>query len=484
MAEFAGEGLAFDDVMLVPRYSDVLPREVNTSTKLTRRITLSLPLVSAAMDTVTESRLATALAQEGGIGIIHRNMSIEEQAREVEKVKRSAHGVIPDPVTLSPKQTVAEAKRIMQEQGITGLPVVESDGKLVGIITQRDLRFLDNLDVAVEKVMTKEKLVTAPPNTTLEEAKRILQKNKVEKLLLIDEKQRLRGLITIKDIDKMEAYPKAVRDEQGRLRVGAAVGPHDYERAEALVAAGCDVLVVDTAHGHTKNVLETVRELKKRLDVDVIAGNVATEEGAEALIEAGVDAVKVGVGPGSICTTRLVAGVGVPQLSAIVECAKAAHRRGVPLIADGGIRNSGDVVKALAAGASSVMVGNLFASTDESPGQVVVYEGRRFKVYRGMGSLDAMLKGAASRYRQEGLPPSKLVPEGIEGLVPLRGSLSEVVNQLVGGLRSGMGYLGAATIEELWEKARFVRITPAGQRESRPHDIVITKGFFGADTSE
>jgi len=483
VAEIAGEGLAFDDVLLVPRFSEILPREADTSTHLTRRIRLSVPLVSAAMDTVTESRLATALAQEGGIGIIHRNMSIEEQANEVEKVKRSAHGVIPDPVTLSPKQSVAEAKRIMQEQGITGLPVVEPNGKLVGIITQRDLRFLDDLDVAVERVMTKKNLVTAPPDTTLEAAKRILQQNKVEKLLLVDGSGRLRGLITIKDIDKMEAYPEAARDEQGRLRVGAAVGPHDYERAEALVEAGVDVLVVDTAHGHTKNVVETVRELKRRLDVDVVAGNVATREGAEALIEAGADAVKVGVGPGSVCTTRVVAGVGVPQLTAVMECAVAAQKARIPLIADGGIRNSGDVVKALAAGASSVMVGNLFASTDESPGQVVMYEGRRFKVYRGMGSVDAMLKGAASRYAQQGIPPTKLVPEGIEGLVPLRGPLSEVVAQLVGGLRSGMGYLGASSISELWKRARFVRITPAGQRESRPHDVVVTKGFFGADIS-
>lgn len=477
------EAFAFDDVLLVPCYSEVLPRDVEISTNLTRNIRLSLPILSAAMDTVTESRLATALAQEGGIGIIHRNMSIEEQAQEVEKVKRSAHGVIPDPVTLSPNQTVAEAKRIMQEQGITGLPVVASDGKLVGIITQRDLRFLDDLDVAVEKVMTKRNLITAPPDTNLEAAKKILQANKVEKLLLVDENGKLCGLITIKDIDKMEAYPKAVRDDHGRLRVGAAIGPEDYERAEALVEAGCDVLVVDTAHGHTKNVLETVRELKRRFDVDVVAGNVATADGAEALIRSGADAVKVGVGPGSVCTTRVVAGVGVPQLTAIAECATVAQKEGVPVIADGGIRNSGDVVKALAAGASSVMLGNLFASTDESPGQVVMYEGRRFKVYRGMGSLDAMLKGSASRYAQQGLPPSKLVPEGIEGLVPLRGPLSEVVAQIVGGLRSGMGYIGAANLNELWQKAKFVRITAAGQRESRPHDIVLTKGFFGVDTS-
>ncbi len=483
MAEFLGEALAFDDVILVPRHSEILPREADVSTTLSRNIRLSIPLVSAAMDTVTEAALATALAQEGGIGIIHKNLSVEEQAREVEKVKRSAHGVISDPVTLSPDQTIRDAKRIMQQQNITGLPVVEPDGRLVGIITQRDLRFFDVLDAKVSEVMTKGKLVKASPATTLEEAKRILQKNKVEKLLLVGDDGRLCGLITIKDIDKMEAYPHAARDGHGRLRVGAAVGPFEFDRVDALVAKGCDVIVVDTAHGHSRNVIETVREIKKRTAVEVIAGNVATGEGVRALAEAGADGVKVGVGPGSVCTTRVVAGVGVPQFTAVMECAREAEKHGIPIIADGGVRNSGDVVKALAAGASSVMLGNLFASCDESPAQVVIYEGRRFKVYRGMGSVDAMLKGASSRYAQEGLPASKMVPEGIEGFVPLRGPVSELVTQLAGGVRSGMGYTGAADLVELRRRAVFLRVTPAGQRESRPHDVVVTKGFFSSETS-
>jgi len=476
MAGFVTEGLTFDDVSLLPSYSEVLPKDVDTRTRLTRRITLSVPFVSAAMDTVTESRLATALAQEGGIGIIHKNLTVEEQTAEVERVKRSAHGVIFDPITLSPSQTIREAKQIMKQHHISGLPIIESDGRLVGIITKRDLRFLEDSDVEVSEVMTKKSLVTAPPDTTIDEARKILHKRRVEKLLLVDEEGKLRGLITKKDIDKMAAYPQACRGEKGRLRVGAAVGPFEFERVEALIEKGCDVIVIDTAHGHTKNVIETVRQMKKRYDVDVIAGNVATEEGVRALVDAGADAVKVGVGPGSACTTRIVAGVGVPQLSAVMTCAAEAKRHDVPLIADGGIRHPGDIVKALAAGADSVMLGNLLAGTDESPAQVVIYEGRRLKVYRGMGSLDAMLRGSASRYGQEGVTPSKLVPEGIEGLVPLRGTLSDVVAELVGGLRSGMGYCGARTIEDLHRKATFVRLTPAAQRESAPHNIIITKG--------
>ncbi|MCX7702599.1 MAG: IMP dehydrogenase, partial [Planctomycetota bacterium] len=450
MAKFAApDGLTFDDVSLLPQYSEVLPKDVDTSVQLTPSIRLSIPLISAAMDTVTESRLATALAQEGGIGIIHKNLSVEQQAAEVERVKRSVHGVIFDPITLLPDRTVRDAKRIMQEHQISGLPVVSRSGRLVGIITRRDLRFLEDSDLKVSMVMTKRQLVTAPPDTTIEEARKILHSRRVEKLLLVDKDGKLRGLITMRDINNIEAYPYACRDSAGRLRVGAAVGPFEFDRAEELVSKGCDLLVIDTAHGHTKNVIETVKQLKTRLKVEVVAGNVATEEGVEALAEAGADAVKVGVGPGSACTTRIVAGVGAPQLSAVFNCALYARKRKISLIADGGIRYSGDIVKALAAGAHAVMLGNLFASTDESPGQIVIYEGRRFKTYRGMGSLDAMLRGSASRYGKEGIPPSKLVAEGIEGLVPLRGSLSELVSQLVGGLRSGMGYCGAKNLEEL-----------------------------------
>lgn len=476
MVRIVPEGLTFDDVSLLPNYSEVLPKDVDTHTKLTQRITLSVPFVSAAMDTVTGSRLATALAQEGGIGIIHRNSPVEEQAVEVERVKRSAHGVIFDPITLSPKQTIREAKQIMRHHRISGLPIVESDGGLVGIITKRDLRFLEDSDVQVSEVMTKKNLVTAPPDTTIGEAREILHRRRVEKLLLVDDTGKLCGLITKKDIDKMAAYPQACRGEKGRLRVGAAIGPFEFERAEALLEKGCDVLVIDTAHGYTKNVIRTLKELKKRYDVDVIAGNVVTEEGVRALIDVGADAVKVGVGPGSACTTRIVAGVGMPQLSAIIECAAEAKRHNIPLIADGGIRHPGDIVKALAAGANAVMLGNLFAGTDESLAQVVIYEGRRLKAYRGMGSLDAMMSGSASRYGQETVAPSKLIPEGIEGLVPLRGTLSEVVAELVGGLRSGMGYCGAETIEELHQKAIFIRLSTAAQRESAPHDIIVTKG--------
>jgi len=476
MARFAQEGLTFDDVSLQPCYSEVLPKDADTSVQLTPSIRLSIPLVSAAMDTVTESRLATALAQEGGIGIIHKNLSIEQQAAEVEHVKRSVHGVILDPITLLPDRSIRDAKRIMQEHQISGLPVVNRRGKLVGIITRRDLRFLEDSDVKVSDVMTKRHLVTAPPNTTIEEARKILHCRRVEKLLLVDKDGTLRGLITMKDINNMEAYPQACRDGAGRLRVGAAIGPFELERAEALVSKGCDLLVIDTAHGHTKNVIETVKQLKAKLNVDVVAGNVATEEGVKALADAGADIVKVGVGPGSACTTRIVTGVGTPQLSTLFECASYARKRGIKIIADGGIRCSGDIVKALAAGAHAVMLGNLLASTDESPGMVVIYEGRRFKTYRGMGSLEAMMRGSASRYGKEGIPPSKLVPEGVEGLVPLRGSLSELVTQLIGGLRSGMGYCGAKDLEELHQKAVFVKLTTASQRESLPHDIIITKG--------
>ncbi len=468
-------GVTYDDLLLIPDWSEVLPSQIDTSARLTRRISLRIPLLSAAMDTVTESRLAIALAKEGGIGVIHKNCSAEIQAREVDKVKRSAHGVITDPVTLPPTATVRTARELMAAHNISGVPVVEGR-KVVGILTKRDLRFQTEEDVPITRLMTASPLITASPETTLEEAKDILHRHKVEKLLLVDSSLQLRGMITIRDINLQERFPQACKDERGRLRVGAAVGVNDLARVEALVAAGADLIVVDTAHGHSKNVVETVREIKRRFDVDVVAGNVATAAGTRALIDAGADGVKVGIGPGSICTTRIVAGVGVPQATAVVECAKEAARSGIPIIADGGIKYSGDITKALALGASTVMLGSLLAGTDESPGEMVILKGRAYKEVRGMGSLGAMVKGSRDRYGQQDVRDAqKLVPEGIEGRVPYKGPLGSFVYQLVGGLRSGMGYVGASTVAELQAKARFVRVSAAGLRESHPHDVEITK---------
>ncbi|MGQ9776137.1 MAG: IMP dehydrogenase [Thermodesulfobacteriota bacterium] len=472
------EYLTFDDVLILPGYSEVLPKDVDVSTQLTQEIRLNIPLVSAAMDTVTEARTAIALAQEGGIGIIHRNLSISDQALEVDKVKKSESGMILNPITMNPDQKIYEALEIMKRYRISGVPITK-DGKLVGILTNRDLRFEKRLDEKISTVMTKENLITAPVGITLEESKEILHKNRIEKLLVVDEHNNLKGLITIKDIEKMRKYPNSCKDSLGRLRVGAAVGTgKDREaRVEALVKAGVDVLVVDTAHGHSKDVLEAVLDIKENYpDIQVIAGNVATREGVLALIKAGADGVKVGVGPGSICTTRIIAGVGVPQLSAIMETAEVSKKYGVPIIADGGIKFSGDITKAIAAGAHSVMIGNLFAGTDETPGEIVLYQGRSYKVYRGMGSIEAMKEGSKDRYFQEEVESeSKLVPEGIEGRVPYRGSLSFCVQQLIGGLKAGMGYVGAKNILELQEKARFIRITSSGLKESHVHDVIITK---------
>jgi len=470
------EGLTFDDVLLLPAKSAVLPTQVDTRTKFTRNILLNIPIVSAAMDTVTESRLAIALAQQGGLGIMHRTMSIAQQATEIDKVKRSESGMIVDPVTIPPDSRIADALEIMKRYKISGVPVTRN-GKLVGILTNRDLRFESRFDLPVEEVMTKENLVTVPVGTTLDDAEEILHRNRVEKLLVVDDDFNLKGLITVKDIQKRIKYPNAAKDEQGRLRVGAAVGATgDFlERAQELVNNKVDVIVVDTAHGHSSRVLEAVRVLKAKLpEVDLVAGNVATAEGACDLIQLGVDGVKVGIGPGSICTTRVVTGAGVPQITAIGECARVARQAGVPIIADGGIKFSGDVTKAIAAGASSVMIGSLFAGTEESPGETILYQGRTFKSYRGMGSIAAMAAGSGDRYAQEG-EVSKLVPEGIEGRVPYKGVLAEMVTQLVGGVRSGMGYCGCPTIEELQQRARFIRITSAGLRESHVHDVIITK---------
>ncbi len=472
--------LTFDDVLLLPNRSSVLPKDVDVSTWLTKNIKINIPLVSAAMDTVTEAELAIALARQGGIGIIHKNMSIEEQAREVDKVKRSESGMIVHPITMRPWQKIGEALEVMARYKISGVPVTLEDGTLVGILTNRDLRFETDMEKRIDELMTKENLITVKEGITLEEAKKLLHKYRIEKLLVVDDDFKLKGLITIKDIEKIRKYPNACKDEIGRLRVGAAVGvgSDTIERVAELVNAGVDVICVDTAHGHSELVLETVRLIKKRFpEKDVIAGNVATPDGAEDLIKAGADAVKVGVGPGSICTTRVVAGVGVPQLTAIMWCAKVAKRYGVPVIADGGIKYSGDITKAIAAGADSVMIGNLFAGTKESPGEVVLYQGRSYKVYRGMGSIDAMKKGSKDRYFRDEfeLDTKKLVPEGIEVRVPYRGPLADMVFQLVGGLRAGMGYCGAASVAELQKKARFVRITNAGLRESHVHDVIITK---------
>ena len=472
-------GITFDDVLLEPAYSELLPSEVDVGTWLTRRIRLNVPILSSPMDTVTESDMAIALAQEGGIGIIHKNLPIDRQVLEVDRVKRSEHGVIVDPLTLPPDATVGKAAEIMDERNIGGVPIVEN-GKLRGILTRRDLRFLASKEMRIAEVMTKDKLVTAPENTTLEEAQRILRENKVEKLLLVDENYQLKGLITIKDIDKTLRFPLASKDSRGRLRVGAAVGVFDFERAEKLLATGVDVLVVDSAHGHSKNVVDTVREIKRKWDIDVIAGNVATEEGAAALRRAGADAVKVGIGPGSICTTRIISGVGVPQLTAISNAAKALADSDVPIIADGGIRYSGDITKAIAAGAHTVMLGGLLAGLQESPGDQILFQGRAFKQYRGMGSLGAMVKGSSERYRQgvtdgDGKRESKLVPEGVEGRVPYKGSLHPFLYQLIGGLRAGMGYCGARTIADLRTEARFIQVSPASVRENHPHDITITQ---------
>ena len=467
--------ITFDDVLIQPAYSEVIPSEVDVSTRLTGKIRLNTPLLSSPMDTVTESELAIAIAKVGGLGVIHKNMSVADQTEQVYKVKRSANGIISDPITLSPELTVGHAKDLMVQRNVSGLPIVQSDGTLAGILTRRDLRFLECAETAISDVMTKDSLVTATGTVTLEEAEKILTAKKVEKLLLVDENNKLTGLITIKDIDMMKRFPNACKDEQGRLRVGAAVGVHDLERAENLIAKDVDVLIVDSAHGHSKNVIDTIREIKKRWDIDVIAGNVATAEGCEALIRAGADAVKVGIGPGSICTTRVVSGIGVPQVTAIYEAAKVADKNNISIIADGGIRYSGDITKAIAAGAHAVMIGGLFAGLTESPGQTILYQGRTFKVYRGMGSLGAMAKGSSDRYRQSDQAPGKLVPEGVEGRVPFKGALSDSVYQLVGGLRAGMGYCGTQTIEKLRTDAQFIQVSAASVREGHPHDIAITQ---------
>ncbi len=476
-AKIIGQGITYDDVLLIPARSGVLPREADVRTKLTRRISLPIPLVTAAMDTVTESQMAIAMAREGGVGILHKNMTIERQAEEVDLVKRSESGMIQKPITLSPQQTVREALEVMKKYSISGIPIVDQE-QLVGILTNRDLRFEPNLDLAVAKLMTDSELITAPVGTTLEEAEKLLQRNRIEKLPVVDKNGRLRGLITFKDIQKKKRHPNACKDEHGRLRVGAAVGVtgDTLERVAALVAAGVDAVVIDTAHGHSEGVLGMVKRVRSKFDVELIAGNVGTAEGTRDLIRAGVDAVKVGIGPGSICTTRVVAGVGVPQVTAIMECAKAAKSARIPIIADGGIKQTGDVAKAIAAGADAVMIGGLFAGVEESPGEKVLYEGRSYKIYRGMGSLEAMKKGSKDRYFQDAEDDiQKLVPEGIEGRVPFKGQLQDTVYQMIGGLRAAMGYCGCRTIAEMKAKAKFVRMTEAGLRESHPHDITITK---------
>ena len=465
-------GITFDDVLLEPAYSEIVPSDADVRTKLTNNIQLNIPLISSPMDTVTEHAMAIALAKMGGIGVIHKNMSVEDQTDEVNKVKRSANGIIIDPVTLQPTANVGIARQLMEQHNVSGVPITKANRELVGILTRRDLRFLEDTSRAVSEVMTKENLVTAKGAVTLEEAEQILTAKKVEKLLLVDDSFKLTGLITIKDIDMMKQYPDACKDHLGRLRVGAAIGVFGFERAESLINKGVDVLIVDSAHGHSKNVVQTVRELKKQWNIDVVAGNVATETGAKDLIAAGADAVKVGIGPGSICTTRVVSGVGVPQVTAIYEAAKAAQDANIPIIADGGIRFSGDIAKAIAAGANSVMIGGLFAGLSESPGRLILYQGRTFKTYRGMGSMGAMVKGSSERYRQS--ENGKLVPEGVEGRGTFKGDLADFVYQLVGGLRAGMGYCGTSTIDSLRTDARFIRVTAASIRESHPHDIAIT----------
>ena len=472
------EAYSFDDVFLIPGYSDVLPKDVNISTRLTKNLTLNIPIVSAAMDTVTESQTAISLSREGGIGFIHRNMSIKSQVVEVEKVKKSESGMIIDPVTIHPDQKVHEVLELMEQFRISGIPVTKGD-QLVGIVTNRDLRFEINLEKKVSEVMTKENLITVSEGITLEDSKELLHKHRIEKLLVVDKKERLKGMITIKDIEKIKKYPNACKDKMGRLRVGAAVGvgPDMEERTGSLLKAEADVILIDTSHGHSENVINAVKKLKSTFkDIELIAGNVGTSKGAEDLIDAGADGVKIGIGPGSICTTRIVAGVGVPQMTAIINCRSISNKTGVPLIADGGIKFSGDVTKAIGAGAHVVMIGALFAGTDESPGELVIFQGRSYKVYRGMGSLEAMKKGSKDRYYQiEEIEEDKLVPEGIVGRVPYRGSLSANIFQLIGGLRAGMGYVGCRTLEELRKKARFLKISSAGMRESHVHDVIITK---------
>ncbi|MGA2582011.1 MAG: IMP dehydrogenase [Tepidisphaeraceae bacterium] len=488
------DAITFDDVLLIPAHSGFVPNEADTRARLTRQIELNIPLISAPMDTVTEAALAIALAQEGGIGIIHKNMTVENQAREVEKVKRSANGVIVDPITLPPNATIATARKVMREYNVSGIPIVEGGPesgdvprrragggngrgpRLVGIMTRRDLKFQEDDARRISDVMTRENLITAPETTTLDEAERILYKAKVEKLLLVDKENRLAGLITMRDIDKLHQFPHSCKDRRGRLRVGAAVGVRDLGRVEALIRSDVDVIVVDTAHGHSQNVLDTVREIKKKWDIQLIAGNVATAAGTHDLIEAGADGVKVGIGPGAICTTRIISGVGVPQITAIMNAASIGDHAGVPIIADGGIRHSGDITKAIAAGASSVMMGSLFAGLDESPGELVIHQGRRYKTYRGMGSMGAMISGSKDRYGQAAVrESSKLVPEGVEGRVPYRGPLGDFVYQMVGGLRAGMGYCGTKDIESLRTDAKFCRVSSASMAESHPHDITITK---------
>lgn len=469
-------GLTFDDVLLLPAKSDIMPKDVDVSTKLTKNITLNIPIISAAMDTVTDSKLAIAIAREGGLGIIHRAMSPQKQALEVDKVKKSESGMIVDPITISPDEPIAKAMKLMERYKISGVPVTVNE-KLVGILTNRDLRFETNMDRRVQEVMTREKLVTAAVGTTLDEAKELLHEYKIEKLPIVDDDFNLKGLITIKDIEKKKKYPCACKDHMGRLRVGAAVGVGDEAlyRVEVLIKAGVDMIAIDTAHGHSSAVIKTLKEIKNNFDIDVVAGNIATAEAAYDLIQAGADAVKIGIGPGSICTTRIVAGAGVPQLTAIKNCYEVTSKANIPIIADGGIKYSGDITKALAAGAHCVMIGSLFAGTDESPGELILYQGRSYKEYRGMGSLGAMQQGAKDRYSQQGVEAGKLVPEGVEGRVPYKGLLSQSIHQLVGGLRSGMGYCGCSNLEEMRMYARFVRITNAGFRESHVHNVIITK---------
>ncbi len=477
MKEIIREALSFDDILIVPDYSDILPKDVDLKTKFSRNIELNTPLVSAAMDTVTEAKIAISLAREGGIGVIHKNMTVQKQKAEVEKVKKSESGMIIDPIKVKPDDKISYALDLMKKFMISGVPVVNGD-KLAGILTNRDLRFSVNLDEKVANIMTKENLITVPVGTTLEDAKKTLHEKKIEKLLVVDEDFNLKGLITIKDIEKIKKYPNSCKDSKGRLRVAAAVGISEdtEERVNALADAKADAIVIDTAHGYSKGVIDMIKYLKKRYSVDIVAGNIATGEAAAELIKAGVDAVKVGIGPGSICTTRVVAGVGVPQLSAIMECSAAYDKSGVPVIADGGIKFSGDIVKALAAGANSVMIGNLFAGTEESPGETIIYQGRSYKVYRGMGSLGAMVIGSKDRYFQSHIrDESKFVPEGIEGRVPYKGMLSDTVNQLIGGLRAGMGYCGAHDIEELRTRTKFLKITSSGLKESHVHDVIITR---------
>lgn len=477
MQEIIKEALSFDDVLIVPDYSDILPKDVDLATKFSKNITLNIPLVSAAMDTVTEAKTAISLAREGGIGVIHKNLSVEEQKIEVDKVKKSESGMITNPVTVEPGDVISHALGLMKKYMISGVPVITGT-KLVGILTNRDLRFAVNLNEKIENVMTKKNLVTVPVGTTLEEAKKTLHEKKIEKLLVVDNDYNLKGLITIKDIEKIKKYPNSCKDSFGRLRVAAAVGisGDTEERVAELVKANVDAIVIDTAHGYSKGVIEMVKYLKKNYELDIIAGNIATFDAAEALVKAGVDAVKVGIGPGSICTTRIVAGVGVPQLSAVIECSKVYGKYGVPVISDGGVKFSGDISKAIAAGAHSVMIGNLFAGTEESPGEMIIYQGRTYKVYRGMGSLGAMVNGSKDRYFQSHIKDeSKFVPEGIEGRVPYRGILSDAVNQLIGGLRAGMGYCGVHNIEELRAKAKFIKITSSGLKESHVHDVIITR---------